>query len=89
MNKNEWRNINWTMPIKWIDLRDRLNETGLFRYEEHNSFFLLNTDFSIRLFSDTIIRWYWCGVVISFEEVLDNVPEEIQVKLLFHLDLFR
>lgn len=26
---------------------------------------------------------------VSFEEVLDSVPAEIQVKLLFHLELFR
>ncbi len=25
---------------------------------------------------------------VSFEEILDQVPEEIQVKLLFHLDVF-
>ena len=34
----------------------------------------------------------WCDsrseVVIKFEKVLDNVSEEIQTQLLFHLDLF-
>lgn len=40
------------------------------------------------LHSSSIIYSYWDLVEVNFEEVLENLPEHLQTKLLFHLDLF-
>jgi hypothetical protein len=72
--------------------RNELLETSLFdRYYSNEIFLLLEgTLFFIRI--DDLqwinLRDWTGGKNISFEEVLDSMPEDIQTELLFHLNLF-
>jgi hypothetical protein len=61
------------------------------------NFYLYNDDFYINVSMierKPIYVWYYKGSndnyykIVTFEYVLDNSPEDIQTKLLFHLDLF-
>jgi hypothetical protein len=71
-----------------------LMETGLFEYRLlTKDLGLVGTDFVlVQTTSDDVFgSWFKCGIYspkeVSFEYVLDSVPEDIQVQLLFHLDL--
>ena len=70
-----------------------LKRHGLFTYKigdtEEGGMYGLQTDSAhvihwFYAFSDEGFRYY-----ISFEELLELMPEKIKTELLFHLDLFR
>jgi hypothetical protein len=52
----------------------------------------VNSHNSSVTFSDINMDCAWCATFecdkVSFEEVMDNVSEETQTELLFHLDFF-
>ena len=87
--------------MEHLILKAKLIDTGLFSEHRHDNVILLkDTNFvyhcNAKAWTSNIANgetmnpnpvkgygeFYW-----KFEQVLDNVPKELQVKLLFHLDL--
>jgi hypothetical protein len=76
-----------------IEIRDSLLSIGVFD-SCYNIWWLrinLNGRGSHFLFSIATRRWFYCDgrgtMACGLEYVLDNVSEDIQAKLLFHLDV--
>lgn len=78
---------------KYFEYRNSLLETGLFHeYGRGTLLLLTGTRFLIAPTAKVLNLPMWRrsgGMPCDFEEVLELSPEEVKVKLLFHLDLFR
>lgn len=75
---------------KCRNLADQLVETGLFSYGS-TYLTLVGTKFR---YSTYYLTWNEFGMYgyirnLTTEEVLNNIDQETQTQLLFHLDLFR
>lgn len=81
-----------------VDVVKRIMETGLFihSHRRENVFSLLETQYYFVYNANYTPELVWCVenyyddfVLVSFENVFDNVPDEIKEKMVFHLDLFQ
>ncbi len=66
-------------------------ETGLFSLQSHEMLRLGETEFLLGLSFQRELVWLDSGSLIfpTTDEVLMSLPEDLQIKLLFHLDLLR
>ena len=75
---------------KYMKRKEKFMSTGLFEYYNYRTQTLLKligTDFYYGAISNSWVGSK--GELISFESVFESVPEDIKLKLIFHMDVVK